>query len=62
MEDTTMERNYEADLAEMRSEYRHENDDRYQMSDAEVAYLAEREASKTTQHIESMFGKSTEIM
>lgn len=44
--DDEPERNYEAEAAEIRSEYRHEDDDRYQMSDAEAEYRASAEAYK----------------
>lgn len=40
--DPFAERNFEAEAAEMRSEYRYEDDDRYQMSDAEIEYRAQQ--------------------
>lgn len=42
LRDEPAERNPEADLAEMRSEYRYEDDERYQPSDAEIEAQAER--------------------
>lgn len=43
-----VEHNPEAELAEMRSEYRHEDDERYQLSDAEIQSLAQREVEDRT--------------
>lgn len=44
--DDEPEHNWEAEAAEIRSEYRHEDDDRYQISDAEAEYRASAEAYK----------------